>query len=67
MPMEQWLRLIAGVIILGSVFLAHYHSLSWLWLTALMGANLIQSGFTDWCPMMVVLRAAGVKEKNVKI
>ena len=67
MHMEQWLRLIAGVIILGSVFLAHYHSLNWLWLTALMGANLIQSGFTDWCPMMVVLRAAGVKEKSVKI
>ena len=52
---------------MGSVFLAHYHSLSWLWLTALMGANLIQSGFTDWCPMMVVLRAAGVKEKRAEI
>lgn len=48
MHMEQGLRLIAGAIILGSVFLAYYHSLSWLWLTALMGANLIQSGFTDW-------------------
>ncbi|OHE16732.1 MAG: hypothetical protein A2X96_12200 [Syntrophobacterales bacterium GWC2_56_13] len=67
MHMEQWLRLIAGVIILGSVLLAYYHSQSWLWLTGLMGANLVQSGFTDWCPMMVVLRAAGVKEKNVKI
>ena len=32
-----------------------------------LGANLIQSGFTDWCPMMVVLRAAGVKGKSVKI
>lgn len=48
MHMEQWLRLIAGVIILGSVLLTYYHSLSWLWLTGLMGANLLQSGFTDW-------------------
>ncbi|MEW6666340.1 MAG: DUF2892 domain-containing protein [Thermodesulfobacteriota bacterium] len=46
--MEQWLRLIAGVIILGSALLTYYHSLSWLWLTVLMGANLLQSGFTDW-------------------
>lgn len=48
MHMQQWLRLIAGAIILGSVFLAYYHSQSWLWLTGLMGINLIQSGFTDW-------------------
>lgn len=67
MHMEQWLRLIAGVLVLGSVLLAHYHSLSWLWLTALMGANLVQSGFSDWCPMMVVLRAAGAKEKGARI
>ena len=48
MHMEQWLRLIAGVIILGSVLLGRYNSLSWLWLTGLMGANLLQSGFTNW-------------------
>jgi hypothetical protein len=47
MHMDQWLRLIAGVIVLGSLLLAHSHSLSWLWHTGLMGANLLQSGFTD--------------------
>ena len=67
MHMEQWLRLIAGVVVLGSVLLAYYHSPCWLWLTGLMGANLIQSGFTDWLPMMIILGTAGVKEKGAMI
>ncbi|MEW6003322.1 MAG: DUF2892 domain-containing protein [Nitrospirota bacterium] len=46
--MEQWLRLIAGVVIIGSLLLTHYHSPNWIWVGALMGANLFQSGFTDW-------------------
>jgi len=46
--MEQWLRLIAGVVVLGSLVLGYYYSPNWLWITGLMGANLIQSGFTDW-------------------
>ncbi len=60
MHRERWLRLIGGVVVLGSVLLAHFHSPRWLILTALVGLNLLQSAFTDWCPMVWVLQKAGV-------
>jgi len=46
--MEQWVRLLGGVFVLGSVLLAASHSPAWLWLTGLMGVNLIQSAFTNF-------------------
>jgi hypothetical protein len=55
-------RLIAGVIILVSLALAYYFSLYWLWLTAFVGLNLLQSAFTNWCPAMSILRALGMKD-----
>lgn len=59
--MEKMLRGIAGAFILLSVVLAHYVSLNWLWFTAFVGANLLQSAFTNWCPMMWMLKKCGVK------
>ena len=44
-----------------SVLLAHYHSSYWLLFTAFVGLNLLQSAFTDWCPMMAVLKKLGLK------
>ena len=61
MTVERWLRLIAGCFVLLSVLLARYHSLYWLFFTAFVGLNLLQSAFTNWCPMMTILRKAGVK------
>ncbi|MGE5297022.1 MAG: DUF2892 domain-containing protein [Solirubrobacterales bacterium] len=61
---EQYLRGIAGFFILLSVLLAHYHSGCWLFFTVFVGLNLLQSAFTDWCPMMVILRRLGVKSQN---
>ena len=52
MTVERGLRLVAGVFVLLSVALAHFHSVQWLWLTAFVGLNLLQSAFTDWCPAM---------------
>jgi hypothetical protein len=43
-----------------SVLLAYYHSLYWLLFTAFVGLNLLQSAFTNWCPMMAILRKLGV-------
>ena len=60
MTIERTLRLIAGLFILLSVALAHWHSPYWLWFTAFVGLNLFQSGFTNWCPMMWVLEKAGM-------
>lgn len=62
MTVERGLRLIAGVVVLVSLALAHYFSPYWLWLTAFVGLNLMQSAFTNWCPAMAVLRAMGLKD-----
>jgi hypothetical protein len=63
MTVERALRLIAGVFILASVVLGIYVNPNFFWLTAFVGANLLQSGFTDWCPMMALLRKAGFAQK----
>ena len=62
MTVERAVRLMAGVVLLISLALAHFVSLYWLWLTAFVGLNLLQSGFTNWCPAMNILRAAGMKD-----
>jgi DUF2892 family protein len=61
MTVERALRLIAGVLILISVSLAVVASLNWLWLTAFVGLNLVQSAFTDWCPMVWLLQRFGLR------
>lgn len=64
MTVERGLRLMAGVIVVISVALAHYLSSYWLWLTAFVGLNLLQSAFTNWCPGMSILRAMGLKDAS---
>lgn len=59
--MERTLRGIAGVMVLISVVLAHFVSINWLWLTVFIGVNLLQSAFTNWCPMITLLRKLGLK------
>jgi hypothetical protein len=61
MTVERALRGIAGTFILVTVLLAHYHSPYWLFFTAFVGLNLLQSAFTNWCPMMTILKKLGVK------
>jgi hypothetical protein len=69
--MERVLRGIAGTVVLLSVLLIWLtgeidilHP-TWLWLTAFVGANLLQSAFTDWCPMMWILERLGVRRRTV--
>ncbi len=62
MTINRYLRLIAGFFVLLSVALAHYVSPYWLLFTAFVGLNLFQSAFTDWCPMITLLRKLGVRE-----
>jgi hypothetical protein len=61
MTVERALRLIAGLIVLLSVALGIFVHPAFLWLTAFVGLNLAQSAFTNWCPMMTVLRRAGLR------
>jgi len=56
MDVERTLRGIAGFFVLLSVGLAFWHSPNWLYFTAFVGLNLFQSAFTNWCPMMTILR-----------
>ena len=63
MTVERDLRGIAGFFILLSVLLAHYHSQYWLFFTAFVGFNLLQSAFTNWCPMINILQKLGVKNQ----
>lgn len=56
------LRLIAGFFIFLSVGLAHFVNPWWLVFTAFVGLNLFQSAFTNWCPMMTILRKTGVRD-----
>ena len=61
MTVERLLRGIAGTFILVTVLLAHYHSPYWLFFTAFVGLNLLQSAITDFCPMMTILKKLGIK------
>jgi hypothetical protein len=61
MTVEQMLRMIAGAIVMATVALGSFVDPRWYWFTAFVGANLFQSAFTQWCPMMTILRKAGVK------
>ena len=52
---------LAGLFILASLALAHYHSANWLWFTAFVGANLLQASFTGFCPLAIALKRFGLK------
>lgn len=57
---ERGLRAVAGSFILLSVLLAVLHHPAWLGFTAFVGANLLQSAFTNWCPMVWILQRLGL-------
>jgi len=64
MKMEQWIRAIAGGFILASLTLAQFHSRYWLFFTAFVGLNLLQSAFTKWCLMEDILAKLGVARRS---
>lgn len=61
MSLERYLRLIAGIFVFASVLLGWLVSPWFYAFTAFVGLNLIQSAFTNWCPMISLLRSFGVK------
>jgi Inner membrane protein YgaP-like, transmembrane domain len=61
MTVERSIRMIAGAFVLLSLALGYWVSPYWFLFTAFVGLNLLQSAFTNWCPMMAILRKAGVK------
>jgi Protein of unknown function (DUF2892) len=61
MTVERYIRMIAGLIVVVSLALGYWAGPYWYLLTAFVGLNLFQSAFTNWCPMITILRKVGVK------
>jgi hypothetical protein len=61
MKSEDIVHVAAGLLILGSVALSSLHHPYWLGLTAFVGLNLFQYGFSRFCPMTVVLKKLGIR------
>ena len=60
--LNRMIRGIAGSFILISLLLAIYVNINWLWFTAFVGVNLLQSSITRWCLMEDILRKFGVRD-----
>jgi hypothetical protein len=61
MTIERALRLIAGAVVIASGVLAIAVDPRFFWMAIVVGVSLFQSGFTNWCPMMTLLRWAGLR------
>ncbi len=61
MRIEEALRLVAGLFVMLTVALGVWVNPWWFAFTAFVGLNLFQSAFTKWCPMMAILKKAGLK------
>lgn len=61
MTIERIVLAFAGFMIMLTVALAHFHHLYWLWFTAFIGLNLLQSAFTGFCPLALILKKMGKK------
>lgn len=65
MSIDRIVFVFAGSVILASLALSQLHSTNWLWLTAFVGFNLLQSAFTGFCPLVKILKRLGVAENTV--
>jgi hypothetical protein len=59
MSIDRIVMAFAGIVILGSLVLSQYHSVNWMYLTGLVGLNLLQASFTGFCPLAMVLKKLG--------
>jgi len=62
MAINDYIHVIAGIFILVSLALGNWVSPYWFLFTAFVGANLLQYGFSKFCPMALVLKKLGVTE-----
>ncbi len=59
MSIDRIVMALAGTMILASLALSQLHSVYWLYLTAFVGANMLQAAFTRFCPLALILKKAG--------
>ena len=61
MSIDRIVMAFAGVVILASLGLSQIHHVYWLWLSAFVGANLLQAAFTGFCPLAIILKKIGAR------
>jgi len=61
MNIDRFVMAFAGAMVLLSLALAQVHSVYWLWFTAFVGVNVLQSAFTGFCPLATILKKTGMK------
>ena len=61
MSIDRLVMMFAGTLVLSSLLLAHFVNPSWLWLAAFVGANLLQSSLTGFCPLAIMMKRLGVQ------
>ncbi|MET3598103.1 YgaP family membrane protein [Martelella mangrovi] len=61
MSLDRAVLAFAGFMVLLSVVLTVFVSIYWLWLTAFVGLNLLQSAFTGFCPAAIIFKKLGIK------
>jgi hypothetical protein len=59
MTVDRVVLAFAGAMVLATLLLAQLHHPNWLWVTAFVGANLMQSAFTGFCPLAMILKRLG--------
>lgn len=64
MSIDRVVLAVAGTFILLSVLLSQIHHPYWIYFTAFVGINLLQSAFTGFCPLAIILKKTGVKPGN---
>ncbi len=62
MNLDRIVLAVAGSFIFFSVLLSVFHSPYWLFFTGFVGVNLLQSAFTGFCPLAVILKKVGVRQ-----
>ena len=62
MNVERLLRLLGGAFVVASLLLGYYVHPAFFLFTGFVGLNLLQSGLTNWCFMMTILRKLGVPD-----
>ena len=65
MTVDRYLRLIGGFFVMLSLALGYFVSPYWYLFTAFVGLNLFQSAFSNWCPMMTILRKLGARDNSM--
>ncbi|MGB0712908.1 MAG: YgaP family membrane protein [Gammaproteobacteria bacterium] len=61
MSIDRIVLAFAGVMIIATVLLGMYHHSNWHWFTVFIGANLLQSAITGFCPLALILKKVGTK------